>query len=506
LWHKKKILKNEPAEAPPGWKRPESGRSQTQNAEALGQMALRIENIAIVATASIQQALQQLNANQAGIVFVVAENGKVEGCLTDGDIRRQLLKNGDLSISIDSFMNRSFVYATTSSSREHVLKLLDHRVRVVPLLDDEGKLVRLCTRENFQIQDEAEIFARARAPARISFGGGGTDLTHYFVDQGGVVISATIAKYAHASLRRRADGLIRLYSHDLKKTVEAGSLADLGTSGDLNLIRSVIQLIKPAFGFDLEVACDFPVGSGLGGSAAVSVAVIGCFGQFRVAPWERHEIAEMAFQAERFTLNIPGGWQDQYAAVFGGINYMEFDASENVIMSLRLDERILRELEACLVLCHTGKSHDSGRIHADQREKMKASASAEMAARKQKAITDEMRRRLLRGDVYGYGELLHQAWIAKREFSSLISDGDIDSIYEHGLKNGALGGKILGAGGGGYILFFVPPFERYNLCSAMEKSGLRTERVMFDEAGLRAWTMRVPPEAKDRNRAWNDNV
>jgi len=456
-------------------------------------MALTLDNIAIQATASIQQALQQLNTNQAGIVFVVAESGKVEGCLTDGDIRRQLLKDGNFSVAVGSFMNRNFVCATPVTPREQILKLLDHRVRVVPLLDEAGRLVRLCTREDFQLQDETEVFARARVPARISFGGGGTDLTHYFIDQGGVVISATIAKYAHASLRRRTDGRIRIYSHDLRKVVEADSLSDLGTDGDLNLIRSVVQLIKPSFGFDLEVACDFPVGSGLGGSAAVSVAVIGCFGQFRIDPWDRHQIAEMAFQAERFLLNIPGGWQDQYAAVFGGINYMEFDATENVIMSLRLDERILRELEACLVLCHTGKGHDSGRIHADQKKNMKASVSAEAAALRQKSITEEMRRRLLRGDVYGYGELLHQAWLAKRELSPLISDSQIDTIYEHGRSNGALGGKILGAGGGGYILFFVPPFERYGLCSAMETHGLHTERVMFDETGLKAWTMRVPP-------------
>ena len=444
------------------------------------------------ALASIEEAFRQIDLNTLGIVFAVDESQRVIGSVTDGDIRRELLKRNDLTVPISTFMNREFVSAAAGSSREHILKLLDHRVRIVPLLNETGRLVGLCTRNEFNLQDEAEVFARARAPARISFGGGGSDLTHYFFDQGGMVISATITKYAYASLRLRSNPSVRIYSHDLKQTVEAGQLSDLKFDGNLDLIKSITQLIDPRYGFDLEVGTDFPVGSGLGGSASLAVAIIGCFNEFRSDPWSRHQIAEMAFQSERLSLNIPGGWQDQYAAVFGGFNYMEFSSEENLIIPLRLENKILRELEAGMILCYTKKNHNSGKIHADQKKRMGSSASAQAAIQSQKDMTTDMKRLLLRGDVFGYGRLLHEAWLSKRQMSDLISDTDLDRIYDCAIDNGALGGKLLGAGGGGYFMFFAPPFVRYQVCRALAELGYETERVIFDESGLISWKMRMP--------------
>ena len=253
-------------------------------------------------------------------------------------------------------VNRNFVWARAGAPREQILKLLDQRVHVVPILDAERRLVDVFSRDLFNLGEESEVFARARSPVRISFSGGGTDLTHYFVDNdGGAVINATIAMYAHATLaaaqRRPASGSIRTISAARSKPT---NLAALGSDGELALIKSVVRLIKPTYGFDLEVSADFPVGSGLGGSAVVSSAIIGCFNEFRSDQWDRHEIAEMAFQAERLMLNIPGGWQDQYATVFGGFNHMEFFSDQNTIVPLRLDPNIIAELEESLVLCYTG--------------------------------------------------------------------------------------------------------------------------------------------------------
>ena len=326
----------------------------------------------------------------------------------------------------------------------------------------------------------------------MSFGGGGSDLTHYFVDNGGMVISATITKYAHATLRRRSDSSIRIYSHDLGQTIECANSSGLEFDGNLDLIKSVVRLINPQDGFDLEVATDFPVGSGLGGSASLAVAIIGCFNEFRSDSWDRHQVSEMAFQSERLYLSLAGGWQDQYAAAFGGFNYMEFSAEENLIVPLRLEARILREIEACTILCYTGKNHNSGLIHGDQKRQMQTSTSAQKAVRRQKEITIEMKRHLLRGNVYAYGALLHEAWRAKREMSSLISDSEIDKIYDHAMAHGALGGKVLGAGGGGYFMFFVPPFKRYQVCQALKEFGYESERITLDHEGLVSWKMRMP--------------
>jgi D-glycero-alpha-D-manno-heptose-7-phosphate kinase len=448
-------------------------------------------HLTIAETETITEAFRRLNANMLGILFAQDAEGRIVGAVTDGDIRRRLLTGISLHGQVASCINRDFVWARAGAPREQILKLLDQRVHVVPILDTDGRLVDVFSRDLFNLGDESEVFARARSPVRISFSGGGTDLTHYFVDNGGAVISATIAMYAHATLRRRSDGRIRIYSHDFRRTIEADDLAALGCEGELSLIKSVVRLIKPAYGFDLDVSADFPVGSGLGGSAVVSSAIIGCFNEFRSDQWDRHEIAEMAFQAERLMLNIPGGWQDQYATVFGGFNHMEFSSEQNTIVPLRLDPNIIAELEESLVLCYTGFNHDSGSVHRDQKAQHQTS-DAIAAAAKQKEVTREIRHHLLRGQLLECGRLIDEAWHAKRRLSSKISSSELDGIYEHAKENGAVGGKLLGAGGGGYFIFFVRPFERYPLIAALEDKGLRCSRIAFEENGLRTWKSRFP--------------
>ncbi len=449
--------------------------------------------LTIQANAPVEAALNQLNANKSGIVFVVDGEDRVKGALTDGDIRRGLLASATLMTPVSALANRNFVFARVGAPREQILKLLDHRIHIVPVLDEEDRLKDVFSRERFVLDEEREVFSRARSPARVSFGGGGTDLTRYFLQHGGVVINTTVALYAHASLRRRLDGRVRIYSHDFRQTVEAARPRDLAFNGTLDLLKAAVKLIDPAFGFELEVSADFPPGSGLGGSAAVCSAVIGCFNEFRSDRWDRHEIAEMAFQAERLLLDIPGGWQDQYATVFGGFNFMEFKADHNEVVPLRLEARTKRELEESLVLVFTGKLHDSGAVHRDQRSTSERNnADVERLASRQKEITHEMKKLLLRGRLLEYGRLLDDAWRVKRGLGKLISTNDIDSIYEFAMANSALGGKLLGAGGGGYFLFYIKPFHRYPFEIAMESAGYRCQRVAFDEAGLQSWTLRMP--------------
>ena len=447
--------------------------------------------VTIAETETIEEAFRRLNINMLGILFAEDADGRVVGAVTDGDIRRKLLDGSSIREQVATCVNRKFVWAPAGGPREQILKLLDQRVHVVPILDAERRLVDVFSRDLFQLDEENEVFARARSPVRVSFSGGGTDLTHYFVDNdGGAVINATIAMYAHATLRRRHDKSIRIYSHDFKQTVEAENLAALGSDGDLALIKSVVRLIKPPYGFDLEVSADFPIGSGLGGSAVVSSAIIGCFNEFRSDQWDRHEIAEMAFQAERLMLNIPGGWQDQYATVFGGFNHMEFFSDQNTIVPLRLEPNIIAELEESLVLCYTGLNRDGGAVHREQKTNHRSDDAVAAAAR-QKEVTREIRRHLLRGKLLDCGRLIDEAWHAKRRLSPAISSSDLDGIYELAKANGAIGGKLLGAGGGGYFMFFVRPFERYPLITALQEQGLSCSRVAFEANGLRTWKSRI---------------
>lgn len=452
---------------------------------------LDLDLLQISDTSTINDAFRQLNANRAGILFVVDAGNKVIGTVTDGDLRRHLLENNDTENSIGACVNRDFVSVPQDAPREQVLKLLDHRIRLVPALDARGRLHDVFTRERFALESERRVFTRSRAPARVSFGGGGTDLTHHFVEHGSVVMSATIAIFSHATLRKTDDGSVRIYSHDLQSEVAAASVKDIDYDGRHDLIVSLVRLIDPPFGFELQIGSDYPIGSGLGGSAVAAAATIGCFNQFREDRWDKHQIAEMAFQAERLQLNIPGGWQDQYATVFGGFNFMEFTSDHNTILPLRLERDVLRELEASLLLCYTGHNHDSGEMHRRQAAAEDSEIDAPAFAEASRELTLEMKRLLLRGRLLEYGRLLDRSWTLKRQFSPHATSPAIDGIYETARENGALGGRLLGAGGGGYFLFFAQPFSRYRLLQALHREGLETRQVLFDNDGLQSWTVRA---------------
>jgi D-glycero-alpha-D-manno-heptose-7-phosphate kinase len=221
----------------------------------------------------------------------------------------------------------------------------------------------------------------------------------------------------------------------------------------------------------------------------VSAAVLGCFNQFRQDRWDLHELAELAFQAERLYLGIAGGWQDQYATVFGGFNFMEFRMEQNIVHPLRIHEDTLLELEESLVLCDTGMPHESGDIHQDQRQHMQQDGIREKV-QSNVELTYKMRNHLLRGRLLQFGQTLHESWQFKRQFSSKISNSRFDQIYEDARANGAVGGKLLGAGGGGFFLFFVTPFRKHQLVANLESSGLKTQPFRFEQEGLRAWSAR----------------
>lgn len=441
---------------------------------------------------TIQDVLYSIEQNHSRSAFIQDADGKVIGMVTDGDIRRFLIKNTDMTTPIKVCMNQSFVFATTENTREYVLKLLDHSVQIVPILDKDHKLVDVVTSRDFPLEQEKHIVIRARSPVRISFGGGGTDLTHYFVkNHVGVVMNSTIKMYSHASLKKRNDKKIIIDSRDLNERVELERLELLSQNDSMQLINSLLRLIKPEFGFELLIHSDFPVGSGLGGSAVVLSAIIGCFNQLREDPWDRHEIAELAFQAERIFMKMQGGWQDQYATVFGGFNFIEFKESENIVHPLRIKKDVILELEGNLILCNSKQAHVSGQIHANQKADFDKSAHVQDQVHKNKELCYQMKALLLRGQLNEFGKALDTAWNLKRNFSSGISDDRLDGIYNQALKSGALGGKLLGAGGGGFFLFYVLPEKRAQLINDLEEMGLEAKPVHFDDDGLQVWTVRI---------------
>lgn len=451
---------------------------------------MNLDNFFILERASLREALLRIEANHHGIILTTDPSGAVIGLATDGDIRRSLLDGASLDDPIAGSANADFMWATLDTPRETLLKKLDHRIKAIPLLDAMRNLTGIVSRDHLPIQLEEPIYARARSPVRISFGGGGSDLTHYFADESGAVINTAISLYSHATLRLRDDEKIIIHSRDLCETFCADNLASaMQQKGRFGLIQALLKAIQPDFGFELYLHSDFPMNSGLGGSAVVSAAVLGCFNQFRRDQWDLHEVAELAYQAERLYLGVAGGWQDQYATVFGGFNFMEFRMDQNIIHPLRIHCDTLLELEESLILCDTGTTHDSGDIHRDQRQHMQQDHIRQQVKTNVK-LTYRMRNHLLRGKLLQFGQSLHEAWQFKRQFSAKISTTKLDEIYESALTHGAIGGKLLGAGGGGFFIFYVPPFQKHNLMNNLEQAGLKIRPFRFESEGLRAWTAR----------------
>ena len=444
----------------------------------------------IPANATLRQAMHQIELNKNGIVFILDQFGSVAGLATDGDIRRKLLNGFTLDDSIASCCNVNYIFGSPLDSRESLLKKLDRQIRTIPLLNKSKKLVGVISRDSFPIKGENKIYARSRAPVRVSFGGGGSDLTNYFSLKAGAVLSTTINLYSHAILRKNQDSRISIQSRDLNVTIEAENLRDLlSQNNDLGLILSLIKVINPEFGFELHLYSDFPTSSGLGGSAAISAAVLGVFNELRHDRWTLYELVEIAYQAERLYLNLVGGWQDQYATVFGGFNFMEFTSTENVVHPLRISEEVMLELEESLVLCDTGLKHDSSDIHKKQ-----ISAGRDLALHNLIQggvdLSYKMRNELLRGRLHQFGKLLDEAWALKRQLGSGVTNASLDLIYQNACKNGAIGGKLLGAGGGGFLLFYCPPFARSRLVPFLEGVGLRIQPFRFERSGMSSWTFR----------------
>jgi D-glycero-alpha-D-manno-heptose-7-phosphate kinase len=313
------------------------------------------------------------------------------------------------------------------------------------------------------------MIIRSKAPLRISFCGGGTDISPYVEERGGVVLSVTIDKYAYGSLRLRDDKNITVESLDYDIVAKYHLEDDLEYDGELDLVKAVLKNMCNGNkqGLDFFIHSDAPPGSGLGSSSTVVVALIGLLKHWQRLPLTNYEMAELAYHIERIDLAIDGGMQDQYAAVFGGFNFIEFGPAAVIVNPLRIDIETINELQYNLLLCYTGRTR------------------FEM-----KKITVEMKNALLQGHLNDFGCLLHEAWNNKKKMAKQITTSNIDVLYEAARANGALGGKILGAGGGGYLMLYCQFDKKHLIAEALEKLGGQVVEFTFDYHGLQTWEVK----------------
>lgn len=329
---------------------------------------------------------------------------------------------------------------------------------------------------------------RAKAPLRVSFAGGGTDVPPFPQREGGVVLSATINRYAYGALAPREDDTIGVESVDYGLSVDYDGEDDLAFDGKLDLVKAAIHKLGRG-GYDLFLHSNAPPGSGLGASSSVMVAVIGLLKDYHRLALTDYEIAEMAYALEREDLGIKGGLQDQYAAAFGGFNYIEMN-DHVVVNPLRIPPDVVHELEHNMLLCFTGRTRRSDGIIDDQTTRFERRDDAALdGLRMQKRLAGEMKDALLRRRVSKFGELLGTAWEFKKKMSPRISTGFIDEAYEAARAAGALGGKVTGAGGGGYMLFFCPFHRKHRVADTLIRMGGTVTEFEFAQQGLTTWSV-----------------
>lgn len=334
---------------------------------------------------------------------------------------------------------------------------------------------------------------RARAPLRLGLAGGGTDLSPYCDSFGGAILNATIDRYAFASIIPRTDGHVVFEADDIG--VSETFVLGAPLHAELVLHKGVYErMIRDYNGGEplpvtIKTTVDAPAGSGLGSSSSLVVALVEGFRAVLEAPLGNYDVAKLAFDIERVDLGLSGGRQDQYAAAFGGINYIEFLQDDRVIVNpLRVPDAIYNELESSLVVCFSGRSRSSAAIIDQQKSSLSASNGKTLDAMHQlKADAAEMKRALLIGDIDMMAEILNHSWRAKKATAKAVSNDALDAMFDLAMANGALAGKVSGAGGGGFMFFLVHPENRYRLIEALNQGGGRASPAKLTDRGCETW-------------------
>lgn len=341
------------------------------------------------------------------------------------------------------------------------------------------------------------MIVRARAPLRLGLAGGATDVSPYCDTYGGYVLNATIDRYAYAVIKPSDEPMVRFIATDQQIEQTLPIYGQLELNGRLDLHKSVYKYMIQNYNngqpvaMELSTFCDAPAGSGLGSSSTLVVVMIRVFAELLNLPLDDYAVAQLAFKIERVDCGLQGGRQDQYAATFGGFNFMEFYADERAVINpLRIKNWIICELEASLLLFYTGTSRESANIIADQSSHVKSGSSQAIEAMhgiKHEALV--MKESLLKGDFDSIVESMRQGWDSKKRSSALVSNPHIEEIFDAAIRAGARSGKVSGAGGGGFMMFFVPTDKRMNVIRTLNQFEGQVSNCHFTQHGSQAWRL-----------------
>ncbi len=325
----------------------------------------------------------------------------------------------------------------------------------------------------------------ARAPMRISFGGGGTDLEAYYARYGGVVVSTAINKYFYAVITTGETDDLQVISADYRSLFRHSPYTDLFWNGDLALPKAILHQFGIRKGVNLFIASEVPPGTGLGSSSSATVTMIHALSTLIERPMTKQQVAELASYIEITKMGMPIGKQDQYAAAFGGLNKISFTSEGVTVEPLTIAQDVRQTLERRLMLFFTGSSRESTSILKHQRKSTRDNDESVLRALHNiKQVALDVQTCLERGDLDEFARLLHYSWQEKRRLAPGLSNGFIDECYQLALQHGATAGKITGAGGGGFLLIYCPEQAQENVTRVLEEHGLKRMNFHFDSQGV----------------------
>ncbi len=338
------------------------------------------------------------------------------------------------------------------------------------------------------------MIIRTKAPLRLGLAGGGTDLSPYCDEYGGNVLNASIDMYAYCTLEVTNDNSTIFTTADRNEFFESKSTPVLEIDGELDLHKGVYNKIvkhfndNQALSLKMTTYSDAPAGSGLGSSSTLVVAIIKAYVEWLNLPLGEYDIAKLAFDIEREDVGIIGGAQDQYAATFGGFNFMEFYADKRVIVNpLRIKNWVIDELQASSVLYFTGITRQASIIEEEKANTVSRNTRALNAMHTAKQDALAMKEALLKGNIPVLAKVLNHAWESKKQMASSVTNPEIDAIYDLAIETGAYSGKLSGAGGGGFMFFIVNPVKKVQLVNALNQQAGRVINFHFTKEGTRGW-------------------
>ena len=454
-----------------------------------------LSNIIFQPSTSIKKVLSLLNITAPftggkGFGIIVDKHGKCIGTISDGDIRRSL-NNYKISDPIKKIYNKKFIYINEGERPNKILRIYEeelkknNRISTLPVLDKNKKIVDIINYNDFLNEKNSPQFVKAKVPIRISFSGGGTDFSNHINKKKTFVLSSTIDKSIFVSVNKRLDQKILITNKSTKQKY----YLDIKKINKNNLISNIIKLLKPNFGFEMFIDSDFDPGTGLGGSSALTLAIIACIKRLqneRVTDY--YNLINSAYKFERMASKISGGWQDYYSCLMGGFNWIEMDQDDNLVSALKLSDNTVLELESNMLLFRFGKKRSSANIQSKNLiylKKNKKKINVIYNSFKKNSLS--MKKSLLQNNISKFSELLDVSWELKKKVTPYSSNNKFNKIYENLKKIGIKGGKILGAGQSGYFLVYVEPKYQIKITEFLRKKNIIEIKYNFTQKGMQIW-------------------